>query len=54
MEWLEYDLLFCWFVGIGIDDAAADHSVEPRRAAGSNIAAKLAETKKASQRRCGV
>ncbi len=27
MERLEYDLLFRWFVGIGIDDAAWDHSV---------------------------
>jgi hypothetical protein len=27
MERLEFDLLFRWFVGIGIDDAAWDHSV---------------------------
>ena len=27
MERLEYDLLFRWFVGIGIDDSAWDHSV---------------------------
>ena len=27
MERLEYDLLFRWFVGIGIDEAAWDHSV---------------------------
>lgn len=27
MEPLEYDLLFCWFVGIGVDDAVWDHSV---------------------------
>ena len=27
MERLEYDVLFRWFVGIGIDDAAWDHSV---------------------------
>lgn len=27
MDRLEYDLLFCWFVGIGIDDATWDHSV---------------------------
>jgi transposase len=26
-ERLEYDLLFRWFVGIGVDDAARDHSV---------------------------
>ncbi len=27
MERLEYDLLFRWFVGVGVDDAAWDHSV---------------------------
>ena len=27
MERLEYDLLFRWFVGIGVGDAAWDHSV---------------------------
>jgi transposase len=27
MERLEFDLLFRWFVGLGIDDAAWDHSV---------------------------
>ena len=27
MERLEYDLLFRWFVGIGVEDAAWDHSV---------------------------
>jgi transposase len=27
MERLEYDVLFRWFVGIGVDDAAWDHSV---------------------------
>ena len=26
MERLEFDLLFRWFVGIGVDDAAWDHS----------------------------
>ena len=26
MERLEYDLLFRWFVGIGVDDATRDHS----------------------------
>jgi transposase len=26
MERLEHDLLFRWFVGIGVDDAAWDHS----------------------------
>jgi transposase len=34
MERLEYDLLFRWFVGIGVDDAAWDHSVSRRTAAG--------------------
>ena len=37
MERLEFDLLFRWFVGLGIDDAAWDHSSlleEPRPAAG--------------------
>ena len=29
MERLEYDLLFRWFVGIGIDDAAWDHFAAP-------------------------
>jgi transposase len=27
MERLEFDLLFRWFVGVGVDDAAWDHSV---------------------------
>lgn len=27
MERLEYDLLFRWFVGIGVDDPALNHSV---------------------------
>jgi len=26
MERLEFDLLFRWFVGVGVDDAAWDHS----------------------------
>src|SRR6202041_1051456 len=37
MDRLEFDLLFRWFVGIGIDDAVWDHSTffqEPRSAAG--------------------
>jgi transposase len=37
MERLEYDLLFRWFVGIGVDDPAWDHSTfskNPRPAAG--------------------
>jgi transposase len=44
MDRLEFDLLFRWFVGIGIDDAAWDHSVfsknRDRLLAGA-IAAKL-------------
>jgi transposase len=27
MERLEFDLLFRWFVGIGVEEAAWDHSV---------------------------
>ena len=27
MERLEFDLLFRWFVGLGVDDPAWDHSV---------------------------
>jgi transposase-like protein DUF772 len=27
MEWLDFDLLFRWFVGLGIDDSVWDHSV---------------------------
>ena len=37
MERLEFDLLFRWFVGLGVDDAVWDHSTfleEPRPAAG--------------------
>ena len=37
MERLEFDLLFRWFVGMGVDDRAWDHSTffqEPRAAAG--------------------
>jgi hypothetical protein len=36
MEWPEFDPLFRWFVGIGVDDAAWDHSVfsEPRTPVG--------------------
>jgi transposase len=30
MERLEFDLLFRWFVGIGVDDAAWDHSVSSK------------------------
>src|SRR4051794_6455045 len=53
MEWLEYDLLFRWFVGIGIDDAAWDHSVFSKNRdrllegdiAGKFLAAVLAQPK---------
>jgi transposase len=44
MERLEYDLLFRWFVGIGVDDAAWDHSVFSKnrdRLLGGDIAAKF-------------
>lgn len=44
MERLEYDLLFRWFVGIGVDDAAWDHSVFSKnrdRLLDGNMAAKF-------------
>jgi transposase len=44
MERLEYDLLFRWFVGIGVDDAAWDHSTFSKnrdRLLGGDIAAKF-------------
>src|ERR1700733_11247036 len=44
MERLEYDLLFRWFVGIGVDDAAWDHSVFSKNRDGlleGDIAAKF-------------
>jgi transposase len=44
MERLEFDLLFRWFVGIGIDEAAWDHSVfskKRERLLEGAIAAKL-------------
>src|SRR3954453_10806378 len=44
MEGLEYDLLFRWFVGIGVDDAAWDHSVFSKnrdRLLAGDIAAKF-------------
>lgn len=44
MERLEFDLLFRWFVGLGIDDAARDHSVFSKnrdRLLEGDIAAKL-------------
>lgn len=34
MERLEYDLLFRWFVGIGVDDAVWGHSCSRRTATG--------------------
>jgi len=38
-ERLEFDLLFRWFVGIGVDDPAWDHSVFSKnpRGFGSNL-----------------
>src|SRR5690242_14011261 len=47
MERLEFDLLFRWFVGIGVDDAAWDHSVFSKnreRLLEGDIAAKLLST----------
>jgi transposase len=44
MDRLEFDLLFRWFVGVGIDDAAWDHSVFSKnrdRLLAGDIAAKL-------------
>ena len=44
MERLDYDLLFRWFVGLGIDDAAWDHSTFSKnrdRLLDGNIAAKF-------------
>ena len=44
MERLEYDLLFRWFVGIGVDDAAWDHSAFSKNRDGlleGDIAAKF-------------
>ena len=44
MERLEYDLLFRWFVGIGVDAAVWDHSVFPKnrdRLLEGNIAARF-------------
>jgi transposase len=44
IERLEFDLRFCWFVGIGVDDAAWDHSTFSKnreRLLEGDIAAKL-------------
>ena len=44
MERLEYDLLFRWFVGLGVDDAVWDHSsfsANRDRLLGGDIAAKF-------------
>ena len=44
MERLEFDLLFRWFVGIGVDDAAWDHSTFSKnreRLLEGDLAAKL-------------
>ena len=34
MERLEFDLLFRWFVGMGVDDRAWDHSTFSKTASG--------------------
>ena len=47
MERLEFDLLFRWFVGIGVDDPAWDHSTFSKnreRLLEGDIAAKLLST----------
>ena len=47
MERLEFDLLFRWFVGIGVDDTAWDHSTFSKnreRLLEGDIAAKLLST----------
>jgi transposase len=44
MERLEFDLVFCWFVGVGVDDAVWDHSSFSKnrdRLLEGDIAAKL-------------
>ena len=44
MERLEFDLLFRWFVGLGVDDAAWDHSTFSKnrdRLLEGDVAAKL-------------
>ena len=44
MERLEFDLLFRWFVGIGVDDAVWDHSTFSKnrdRLLEGDLAAKL-------------
>jgi hypothetical protein len=44
MERPEFDLLFRWFDGLGIDEAVSDHSTFPKnrnRLPEQNIAAKL-------------
>jgi transposase len=35
MERLKFDLLFRWFVGIGVDDTVSDHSTFSKRSAAS-------------------
>jgi transposase len=44
MERLEFDLLFRWFVGLGVDDAVRDHSTVSKnreRLLEGDVAAKL-------------
>ena len=53
MERLEFDLLFRWFVGMGVDDRAWDHSTFSKnreRLLEGDIAAKLLSAMMAQQR----
>src|ERR1700722_3136964 len=43
MERLEFDLLFRWFVGIGVDDAVWDHSTFSKNRAAKLLSAVLAQ-----------
>jgi len=54
MERLEFDLLFRWFVGVGVDDAAWDHSTFSKnreRLLEGDVAAKLLSAVLAQGRR---
>ena len=41
MERLEYDLLFRWFVGLGVDEPVWDHSTSSKIATGCSTAISL-------------
>jgi hypothetical protein len=46
MEQIDYNLLFCWFVGLGIDDGVWDHSTVSKnrdRLLDADVAAKFLE-----------